>query len=309
MPLLSPVTPETLAAALREHAGLTIVPDAITLERRSWRWFASLPGDLIVCIADTPEGAAHLARESMLLKRLAARVSFGLPRVRDLDPALGLQLRTLVPGAQLSGGGRERDFAERPQGARLADDLGRALAEIHTAFTAAEMSELGFAEAVPLLPPADALAARMGDRLTEPRIKATFDAVLNLYRETTPAPEDIVLVHDDIWGGNLAVDLETGALNGLFDFVDAGRADRHLDLMYIHSFGPAFTERLFRTYATATGRAISWQRTALYHAISAFSALADMANKGEDYLLEQRRRWVETVCSGPIAKMALGNDR
>ena len=302
--LLAP-TPETIAAALREHAGLTIAPESIKLERRSWRWFATLPDDLILFIADNPESAAHLVRESKLLSTLAPRVSFGLPRIHPIDPKLGLQLRTLVPGAQLSGDGRERAFAEQPQGARLADDLACALAEIHQAFTPDEARTLGFSAAEPPLPQADALAARMGNRLTDPKIAATFQHLLERYRTTTPATSDITLVHGDIWGGNLAVDLQTGALNGLYDFADAGLADRHLDLMYIHSFGEAFTERLFAAYEAETGCAISRQRTALYHAIAAFAALADMASKGEDDLLEQRQRWVAAVSNGPIAQTAL----
>jgi hypothetical protein len=32
-----------------------------------------------------------------------------------------------------------------------------------------------------------------------------------------------------------------------------------------------------------------------------------MANKGEDYLLEQSRRWVAEVCRGSVARMALGH--
>jgi aminoglycoside phosphotransferase len=305
MPLLHAINPETVATALRAHAGLSIAPESIKLERRSWRWFAALPEDRILFVTDNPDCAVKLAREGRLLTLLASRVEFGLPKLHDVDPTLGLQVRSLVPGAQLSGDGREREFAELPQGARLAEELGRALAEIHGAFTAAEARALGFTEAESLLPPADALAARMGGRLSDPSIAATFAALLELYRTVTPARADIVLVHGDIWGGNLAVDPETGALNGLFDFADAGLADRHLDLMYIHSFGPTFTERLFRTYEAETGTAVSLQRTALYHAIAAFSALADMANQGEDNLLDQRRRWVATVCNGPVARMAV----
>jgi aminoglycoside phosphotransferase len=290
---------------LHEHAGLTLAPKAIVLERRSWRWFAALPDDRILFITDTPDGAARLEREGKLLTLLAERVSFGLPQLHPIDPVLGLQLRSSVPGAQLSGSGRERAFAAQPQGTRLAEELGHALAELHIAFTTAEAQVLGFDSAAPLLPPPDALAAKMDARLTDPQIAAAFDGLLRRYRTIVADPEDLVLAHGDIWGGNLAVDIETGALNGLFDFADAGLADRHLDLMYIHSFGIAFAERLFRTYEAKTGNTVSQRRTALYHAISAFAALADMADKGEGHLLEQRRRWVAEVCTGPIARMAL----
>jgi aminoglycoside phosphotransferase len=306
MPLLRTVNPETVTAALRESAGIAVEPETLKLERRSSRWLAALPDGRLLFIADQPESAAQLGREGRLLQTLAARVSFGLPRVEDFDPAFGLQIRVPVAGAQLSGAGRERAFAERPQGVRLARDLGEALAALHRAFTADEARALGFSDAAPTLPQADALATGMDERLTDPAVRSVFEALLRRYRETTPDPGDIALVHADIWGGNLAVDLETGALNGLFDFADAGLGDRHLDLMYLHSFGSEFTGRLFRTYETATGFAISWPRTALYHAISAFSALADTpANNGEDHMLEQRRRWVADVCNGPVARMAL----
>jgi aminoglycoside phosphotransferase len=307
MPFLNPITPETLSVALRRHAGFDIPASAIKLERRSWRWVTTLPDDRIAFVVDNAAAAEHLAREGRLLSRLASHVSFNLPRIHDTDSDLGLQVRTIVPGAQLSGGGREREFAALPQGKRLADDLGHALAEIHQAFTIEESHSLGFAAAAPLLPPAGTLAGRMEkNRLTDPKIATTFQHLLERYRTTTPAEADITLIHGDIWGGNLAVDLETGALNGLYDFADAGIADRHLDLMYIHSFGKDFAQRLFAAYTGATGHAISRQRTALYHAIAAFAALADAQDTGDDALLAQRRRWVAGVCDGPVARMALG---
>jgi aminoglycoside phosphotransferase (APT) family kinase protein len=165
----------------------------------------------------------------------------------------------------------------------------------------AEASALGFSASQPILPLPDVLAARLKGRIPDSEIRRTFDLLLERYRAVEVDPADIVLVHGDIWGGNLAVDLDTGALNGLFDFADAGLADRHLDLMYIHSFGAAFTERLFASYAERAKCTVSRQRTALYHAIAAFTALADT----EESKLEQRRRWVAEVCAGPIARMAL----
>jgi len=301
--LLHPITPALISAALHEHAGLTIAPESIKLEHRHGRWFARLKHDLLLFAAETPETAARLSREGNLLRMLAQRVPFAVPRVHDIAP--GLQLRSPVPGSPLAGNGRERDFAEQPQGTRLAAELGKALAHLHGAFTLEEAEGFGFSATEPVLPPADALQEGLLRRPEYLGIAATADRLLARYGETRPAATDIVLVHGDIWGGNLAVDLETGALNGLFDFADAGLADRHLDLMYIHSFGPAFAERVFRAYEEAGSAPVSRHRTALYHAIAAFAALADMADKGEDYLLQQRRRWVAEVCSGPIAQIAL----
>jgi aminoglycoside phosphotransferase (APT) family kinase protein len=304
MPLLNPVTSETVAAALQQCVGMKVAPEAIDLQYRDWRWVAILP-ECIVFVADSPAHAARLGRESRLLQLLRPRVHFYLPRIHALDTGFGLAVRGMVSGAQLGGEGRERRFADRPQGARLADELGRALAELHAALSVAELSALGFSTSEAILPRPDVLATRLEGRIPDPKIMKTFDALIESYRGVEADPADIVLVHGDVWGGNLAVDLETGALNGVFDFADAGIADRHLDLMYIHSFGAVFTERLFASYAERSGRTVSPQRTALYHAIAAFAALAETANNAEDHLLEQRRRWVTAVCDGPVARMAL----
>lgn len=304
MPILTDVTPEAVAAALQQLSGIVVAPEAIDLRFRDWRWVAILP-ESIVFATDRPEHAARLGRESRLLQLLGPRVPFQVPRIHAFDPDFGLELRGMVPGAQLGGDGRERRFADRPQGERLAEELGRALAQLHQAVSLAEASALGFSTSQPILLPSAILASRLEGRIPDPEVKKTFDALIERYRAVEVDPTDLVLVHGDVWGGNLAVDLQTGALNGLFDFADTGLADRHIDLMYIHSFGAEFTERLFRAYEAKTGAKLSWQRTALYHAISAFSALGDMANKGEDYLLEQRRRWVKEVCGGPVGIMAL----
>ena len=301
---LHPVTPETIAAALHQRLGLEVAPSSMSLEFRDWRWVATLPEGLCVYVADTPEHAARLEREARLLRLLQTRVHFAVPRLHQADPGLALQVRGMVPGAQLGGDGRERAFADQPQGARLAEELARVLAQLHGAITIAEGSALGFTRNQSILPGADVLDARLKDRLADPKIATTFAALIERYRAVEVELSDLVLLHGDVWGGNLAVDLATGALNGLFDFGDAGLGDRHLDLMYIHSFGEAFTRRLLEVYSERSKHAVSYQRTALYHAIAAFAALADTDN-ADGKLLEQRQRWIAEVCNGTIARIAL----
>jgi aminoglycoside phosphotransferase (APT) family kinase protein len=289
---------------LRQHLGIEVEPDTIKLEYRGWRWMATMPG-FLAFIADNPEHVARLSREGRLLRTLAARMHCHVPRIHLVHPDLALQVRAMIPGTQLGGDGRERAFAELPQGIRLADELGRTLAELHGAITLAEAAAIGFDAGECAGAGADDLEARLKPRLSDPEIAATFARVLERYREIIVDPADVVLIHGDVWGGNLAVDCETGALNGIFDFDDARIGDRHIDLMYIHSFGELFTERLFAIYAERSNRPISRQRTALYHAMAAFAALADMESEGDEGLMEQRRRWVAAVCHGPIARAAL----
>jgi aminoglycoside phosphotransferase (APT) family kinase protein len=298
------VTPETVSAALRSRTGLNIPPSKVRLEQRHGRWIVRLPDNGLALVADTPSAAARLAREAKLLRLLGSRVSFGLPSIQY--DGHGLQVRTLVLGAQVGGEGRERDFAARPQAMRLANDLGSALAQLHGALTRNEAEEFGSAN-IDTLPTADALRSRLDGKLPEPVTANAFDRLLDLYCAYEPREDDIVLAHGDLWSGNMAVDSETGALKGLFDFDDAGLADRHLDFMYFHSFSDEFARRALSAYTAKSGRDASWERVATYHAVAAFAALADMRGKGEDHMLQRRRDWVRMVCYGPIGATLLGS--
>ncbi len=302
MDLTGPITAESVASALRTLVGLNVPPAQIELERRHERWVARLPNDCLIFIADTPAATARLAREGKLLELLRPRVSFGVPRIRYADATM--QVRILVPGSQV-GGGRERTFAALPQAKRLADDLGRALGELHGALTEKEAEEFGPAF-IDALPDGVALRVRLEGKLQDARVAEAFDRLLDLYSVYAPPARDLALVHGDLWGGNMAVDPDTGALMGLFDFDDSGVADRHVDFMYFHSFGDEFARRALSVYAATSGRDASWERVATYHAIAAFAALADIRGKGEDHLLQRRRDWIRDVCHGPIGRHLLG---
>ena len=79
--------------------------------------------------------------------------------------------------------------------------------------------------------------------------------------------------------------------------------------MYFHSFGDAFTRRALASYAAGVGQSESCERVAIYHAVAAFAALADIRGKGENYLLQRRLDWVRDVCHGPIGTTLLGSPR
>ena len=298
-----PVTPETISAALRSRAGLIIPPSEIRLEQRHRRWIARLRDNGLILAADNASAAARLAREGKLLRLLGSRVSFGLPSIQYDGP--GLQVRILIPGAQVGGEGRERDFAAHPQAMRLANDLGAALAQLHRSLSREEAEAFGLAN-IETLPTADALRARLGGKLPDSLTANAFSRLLELYSAYQPRDDDVVLCHGDLWGGNMAVDLDTGALKGLFDLDDAGLGDRHVDFMYFHSFGDAFTRRALAAYSPEAGQSASWEQVAIYHAVAAFGALADIRGKGEDHLLQRRRDWVRDVCHGPIGTTLLG---
>lgn len=89
-------------------------------EFRRWRWIAPLPEGCIAFFAGDPEAVKRLDREWALLDLLGRRVSsFAVPTVEHASPDGRLQVRRMVEGATLiGGGGRERAFGASAAGRR-----------------------------------------------------------------------------------------------------------------------------------------------------------------------------------------------
>ena len=303
--MIAPIAPGALADELRILGGLSVSAASLRPEWRSWRWVVHLPDNLLAFVADNEAAARRLAVEAKLLRLLASRVTFAVPRVEFIDLPAGLQIRRMVPGTQIGGAGLERAFAALPNGLVLANQLGQALGELHGAVTKGEAAEIGLNSVRPFRD-CHGLPDRLRGRLPEPAQTTLLERLVALENAIDVPDADVVVVHGDLWGGNLAVDHETGALRGIFDFDNAGLADRHIDLMYIPSFGEAFTARVFAAYAAASGIRLSPQRTAIYHALAAFQFLADAHEKEDATLLGQRLDWISDVCSGTVGRLALG---
>ncbi|HYW12180.1 MAG TPA: hypothetical protein VE871_09485 [Longimicrobium sp.] len=91
------LTPREVCDALGA-LGLSVAPADVVLERREGRWMARLPGGRLAWFAATDSARAALAAERRLLRTLAVRCGFGVPRVL-LEAADGdLDVRSMVPG-------------------------------------------------------------------------------------------------------------------------------------------------------------------------------------------------------------------
>lgn len=182
---------------------------------RNWRWLTLLPGGRLAFFADDPEAVARLARERALLDLLGRRVrGFAVPTVEHVSPDGRLQVRRMVEGAEWPGSyGRERALAASSVGRRFAGELGRAFAE---------------------------LRGRFPDGLPEPALEPVLDAVLDRCAALDEGEGGRVLTHGDPGLHNMAIDLETGRLLGMFDLEEAALDDRHADLYGLHSYGDAF---------------------------------------------------------------------
>jgi len=103
---------------------------------------------------------------------------------------------------------------------------------------------------------------------------------------------------------NLALDPESDAVNGIFDYDGAAWADRHHDFRYL-LFDVAREDMLdaaLEVYEPALGRSIDRKRVRLYNAACAISFLAFRAGvpaeeKPCGRTLAEDVRWVRTALS------------
>jgi Ser/Thr protein kinase RdoA (MazF antagonist) len=271
--LYETLTPEQACHALAA-AGIRAVPREVLLERREQRWLARLPGERLAWFAAAEPARAALARERRLLRLLATRCGFAVPRVVVETPDGALDVRTMVPGHNDPHEVYARVSDDEDAAARLGSGIGAVLAELHTAVRA---DEVGWLPERPEWPePRDWIAVRLPQVIDDAGLRARADEVLARYEALRTADEDRVLVHADLGFHNLTVDPETFAVRGVFDWEHACRADRHLDFRYL--LGAVERQPLLdaalAVYEPAVGRALSRERILLHNAAAAVSFLA-----------------------------------
>ena len=274
-------------------------------EFRSWRWVAVLSGRRIAFFADDPQAAERLGRERALLELLGRRVRhFAVPAVEHVSPSGRLQVRRMVEGTEVPGGyGRDRALGASAVGQRFANELGRALAELHGSVTPAEAEALGLPTREPFRPAADQLRRRLRGRLPDPALESVLDAAMDAYAALDEEDVGHVLTHGDVGLHNLAVDPGAGRLVGIFDFEAAALGDRHIDLYGLHSYDDAFVGRALDAYAAESGARPSERRAALHHLFGAFEALANELERGDPYWVDRRLRWVHDALAGSPGRL------
>lgn len=297
MPMLTPK--EVIAATAAAVPSLSGVEAAdLAAAWRGWRWTLELPGDRIAFVAEDERGWARLCREQVLLERLAARVSFRVPRIVAVGAAEWVQVRHKVPGTTgfaveaLVFGRPDKvppaaryqpDCALTGAGQRLACDLGYALAEVQHAVSAEEAMALGFPTGS-YVARLDAVSARLAGRDDLADVWAAVPLLRCWFVELQPAP---VLCHRDLYVHNFAVDPTTGALSGIFDFDDAAVAHRLEDFKYLLSFGIGFTRLALDAYAGAGRPRLSLDDVGRFHILSALEHFL--------FVAEDSARWPQVV--------------
>jgi aminoglycoside phosphotransferase (APT) family kinase protein len=131
-----------------------------------------------------------------------------------------------------------------------------------------------------------------------------MEQVIERYEAVPVGVEDRALVHGDVGLHNLALDLATDTVNGIFDYESAAWADRHHDFRYLlfDVHREDMLDSALEVYDPATGRQISRDRVRLYNAACAISYLAFRIGTSPDQRSCGRTpaedlRWVHTSLS------------
>jgi hypothetical protein len=124
--------------------------------------------------------------------------------------------------------------------------------------------------------PSDRIRQSLPDVIGDRGLLADIDRALEAYDAVTVAEEDRVLVHGDLGLHNIAVDPETAAVGGVFDYDEASWSDRHHDFRYLifHHEHDEALEAALAVYEPALGRTLSRDRIRLYNAACAIGFLA-----------------------------------
>ena len=238
-----------IAAALRE-AGLDIAADALAPEPRDGRIVVVLPGERLAWFPTSDDGRVQLARERRVLRVVAEHCSFAVPRILHESPA-GWDLRARVPGRVDPWGVHHRLPREPALGRAIGAAIGAILAEQHDRVPAAALDGLPMQPDWPL-PVAQILAA-LPEVTDASDVRSAAPPVLAAL--AAQPDHDRVLVHGDLGLHNLALDPDTDAVRGVFDYGGACLADRHRDFRYLifdlDTFEPL--EAALAVYEPATG--------------------------------------------------------
>ena len=167
--------------------------------------------------------------------------------------------------------------------------MGLVLAEQHSRIAASDVAGW-LPTAPPWPPPLDDVEARVQRVVDDPGLLGRIGRLLDAGRALDARDKDIALVHGDFGLHNIAVDPNTGAVLGVFDYGDAAWADRHLDFRYLAfaAVPDALLDAAVFTYRDATGIELDRHRILVGNALAAVAHLADRAGHGADEVVAGR---------------------
>jgi hypothetical protein len=263
-------------------------------EWRWWRWVIQVSDDLIAFVAEDQASWERLCRETTLFSRIAPKMPVLVPSLVASDEQRRAQLRKKVPGYTSSSiealvfttpehlSAKERyhpSLAITEPGKRLAVDLGRSIAALHTAILAEEALEIGFPKRNSL-DVLDAVDTELSPHKEAEKIRVALPGIRRWF---AALPPDLAFCHRDIQAYNFTIDQKTGALLGLFDIEDAGVDHRAEDLKYLPSYGMTFTSLALEVYNQAAKTKVTMEEVGYFHILSALEHFL--------FISRERPRW------------------
>ena len=271
-PTLTPATSVSALAALRIRVAL----GQVKVEQREDWWLVRLPKDRLAFFAATEQGRERLVRERRVLRLLAGKCGFQVPRIMTEGSGGSVSVREAVPGLV----DPARIYRKVLRDAEVADEIGRALGEIlaeqHQRVIQADVA--GWLPGSPDWPRSRGWIRQRLGLLNDDRLIQAADRVLERYEALEIPESDCALVHADIGFHNIALDPDTFAVRGLLDYEGAAWADRHHDFRYLAVFGDTpcpLLDSAISAYKAATGYRLRPGRILLYNAACALTFLAD----------------------------------
>ena len=258
---------------LLHSSGMTCSPEDVQIVARDERWAVLLPGERIAWLPASEAGSKRLTVEHRVLRLLAERCSYQVPRI--LFVSAGLDVRQIVPGRCDPWGLFYRCKADSNLARRIGRSIGAILVEQHTNITETDVTGW-LPRRVAWPEPGHWICERLPQVVSDPALVRLMEQVIERYEVVPVGPADRALIHGDVGLHNLALNPETDAVNGIFDYDSAAWADRHHDFRYLlfDAEPEDMLDSALEVYEPATGLQINRDRVRLYNAACAISYLA-----------------------------------
>lgn len=300
MNFVANLTAEAACETLR-GVGIACWPEDVQIIAREERWAVSIPGERIAWFPASELGNKRLAVERRVLRLLAERCSFQVPRILFVSDC-GFDLRQMVAGQCDPWSIFHRCQADLNLARKIGRSIGSILAEQHVRIHEADVAGW-LPQRVAWPEPNRWIRERLPHVVDDHDLIHIMAQVIERYEAVPVGAKDRALVHGDVGFHNLALDPQTDALNGIFDYDSAAWADRHHDFRYL-----LFVDRedmldsALEMYEPATGYQISRNRVRLYNAACAISYLAFRIGTPPDRRLCGRTlaedlQWLRTALS------------
>jgi aminoglycoside phosphotransferase (APT) family kinase protein len=268
------LTPHIASTVLRA-TGSDYRPEEVHVQKREDRWVVLLPQERLAWFAASAAGLRRLTIERRVLRLLEARCSFVAPRLLFEAPDGGFDVRSRVVGECDPHRTYERLVRDSRLARRMGEEIGHILVEQHTRIMASDVT--GWVpHRVPWPEAGDWIRERLPRVVSDPGLLAEIAAAIEDYEALRIDEADHVLVHGDVGLHNLALNPETLAVRGIFDYDGVAWADQHHDFRYL-LFDVDRAEMLegaLAVYEPVIGRRLSRFRVALYNAMCASTYLA-----------------------------------